>query len=66
MSANVDEWRGDFVYLNGRLQYLFANNFGIALGYQFMDVDVSRRQQHRQSEYDIESSGPSLLLSYGF
>jgi hypothetical protein len=66
MSANVDEWSGDFLYLNGRLQYLFANSFGMALGYQFTDVDVSRRQKRRQSEYDIEFSGPSLHLSYGF
>jgi hypothetical protein len=66
MSANVDEWNGDFLNLNGRLQYLFANNFGMALGYQFTDVDVSRRQKRRQSEYDLEFSGPSLHLSYGF
>jgi len=66
MSANVDEWSGDFLYLNGRLQYLFANSFGMALGYQFTDVDVSREQNRRQSEYDMEFSGPSLHLSYGF
>jgi hypothetical protein len=66
MSANVDEWSGDFLYLSGRAQYRFADKFGIALGYQFTDVDVSRRKHRRQSEYDIEFSGPSLHLTFGF
>jgi hypothetical protein len=66
MSANVDEWSGDFLYLFGRLQFLFTDKFGLALGYQFTDVDVSRDQRRRKSEYDMEFSGPSLQLTYGF
>jgi len=66
MSANVDEWSGDFLYLHGRLQYRFADKLGLALGYQFTDIDISRKKQRRQSEYDLEFSGPSLQLTYGF
>lgn len=66
MSANIDEWSGSFLYLNGRLQYLFTKRLGVALGYQFTDVDVSREQRRRDSEYDIEFSGPSVQLTFGF
>ena len=66
MSANIDEWSGDFLYLSGRVQFRFTDRLGVALGYQFTDVDVRRKQRNRQSEYDLEFSGPSLQLTYGF
>jgi hypothetical protein len=66
LSADIDEWNGDFTYLSARAHYLFSDRFGVSLGYQFTDVDVSRKQQRQSSEYDIEFKGPTLQLSLGF
>ncbi len=66
MSADIDEWSGDFLHLYGRLQFLFTDKLGVALGYQFTDLDVSRDRRRRKSQYDLEFSGPSLQLTYGF
>ena len=66
MSANVDEWDGSFGYLHLRTHLMIGQHLGVALGYQFTDVDVSRDRGRQSSEYDIEFSGPSLMLTLGW
>jgi len=65
-SANVDEWDGQFIYLHARTHYRFTEHFGIGMGYQLTDVDVTRERQRRESEYDVKFTGPTLHLTYGF
>ncbi len=63
MSANVDEWDGSFRYLHLRTHLRFNDHLGVALGYQLTDVDVSRDTGRRASRYNMEFSGPSLMLT---
>ncbi|MEP5567678.1 MAG: hypothetical protein ABJN62_07590 [Halioglobus sp.] len=65
-SANVDEWDGRFLYLHARTHFLVTERFGISAGYQRTDVDVKREQRRRESRYDIEFTGPTVHLTYGF
>ena len=64
LSFNVDEWDGEYLYLNARTEYRFTERFGIGLGYQFTDVDVERDTGDKKSEYAIDLRGPVLYLSY--
>ena len=66
LSANIDEWDGDFRYLNARTHYRFTERFGVSLGYQYTDVDVSRERERQSSEYDMEFKGPAVQFTYGF
>ena len=66
MSANVDEWDGSFSYIHLRTHFRLFENVGLALGYQFTDVDVSRERRRESSLYDIEFSGPSAMLTVSF
>jgi hypothetical protein len=66
LSANYDEWDGSFVYLNARMHLLVTERLGVGVGYQFTDVDVTRERRRQESEYDIEFSGPTLHVTFGF
>lgn len=64
MSANVDDWDGSFVYVHPRLYYRFGDHFGVALGYQYTDVDVSHQRKRVETQFEVQLRGPTLTLSY--
>jgi hypothetical protein len=66
LSANVDEWEGHFSYIHLRTHVRLWENVGLAIGYQFTDVDVSRDRRRNSSEYDIEFTGPSAMITLAF
>ena len=68
LSVDIDEWDGDFRYYKADLSYRFGGGFVASVGYQLTDMDVTRRDKRplRRSDYDLEFSGPSIHLSYGF
>lgn len=66
LSANYEDYEGDFIYIHTRLHYRFDNGIGLAAGYQFTDVDVSQRTSRKTTSFDIEFEGPTLQLSYSF
>jgi len=66
MSANVDEWDGSFTYIHLRTHFRLGQHVGLALGYQFTDVDVTRERSRASSEYDIEFNGPSAMITVSF
>ena len=66
LSADYEDYEGDFRYLHARLHYGFDNGLGLAVGYQYTDVDVSERTSTKTTSFDIEFSGPSVQLTYAF
>lgn len=68
LSVDIDEWDGNFRYYKADLSYHIGGGFVASLGYQVTDIDATRTQAgpRRRSDYDIEFSGPSFHLSYGF
>ena len=68
LSLDIDEWDGDFLYWKADISYRLSDGLNLSLGYQVTDIDVTRkqRQPRRRSGYDLEYSGPSIHLSYGF
>ncbi len=66
LSFALDEWDGDYLYLNARAEYRVTERFGIGLGYQFVDIDVERDTRDKKAEYVVDIRGPTLYLSYAF
>jgi hypothetical protein len=66
LSANYDNYDGDFLFLHARLLYRFEGGFGLSAGYQFTDIDVERDRSDGKNEYKIEFDGPTLQLIYTF
>ncbi len=66
VSANIDEWDGKFLFLHGRAAYRITEHLGLSVGYQFLDVDVTRSQPRKRQEYDIEFEGPTVTFTATF
>ena len=68
LSVDIDEWDGDFRYYSADLSYRLGERFQVFLGYQHTDMDATRTQRRaaRRSSYEIEFSGPSIHIGYGF
>jgi opacity protein-like surface antigen len=66
LSANVQDYSGDFVYAHLRGYYKFTENFGVSLGYQLTNIDISRDRARSDIAFDSELDGPSFTLTYSF
>lgn len=66
LSANVDDYSGDFFYGHLRGHYRFADNWTASLGYQYTDVDVERSRNLGTVAFDMVIKGPTLTVSWGF
>lgn len=64
LSAAYDEYDGKFTYLHLRTHYRLGERFGVAVGYQLTNVDVTRETKQKEINYDVEFSGPSLTFTY--
>ncbi|MEM6604827.1 MAG: hypothetical protein AAF671_03650 [Pseudomonadota bacterium] len=66
LSANIDEFEGDFTYAHLRGHYRVSDNFGVSLGYLYNEVDVTENRERGDLVYDIIFKGPSITLTFGF
>jgi hypothetical protein len=65
-SLKYDDYDGSFTYIHARAAYRMTEHFGVALGYQFLDMDFSVDRSRGEAGFDIEFDGPSLHLTYSF
>ncbi|EED32264.1 hypothetical protein NOR53_3322 [gamma proteobacterium NOR5-3] len=66
LSADVDDYSGDFVYGHLRASYQISDRFGASLGYQVTDIDITEARSRSKLSFDTEIDGPSLTLTYSF
>jgi hypothetical protein len=66
LSLSVDDYDGDYLYFNVLTEYRVTDNFGIGLSYQLSDLDITKESGNKSASFEVELSGPSLFLSYGF
>jgi hypothetical protein len=67
LSASYDDYDGRFIYLKAEANYYFHKRWGLNVGYQFTDVEVTDESSSRgQDDWDLEFQGPTISLSYGF
>lgn len=66
LSANVDDYSGDFVYAHLRAAFRIKESLAISLGYQVTEVDVTEDRPRGDLSFDVRVQGPTLTLTYGF
>ncbi|MFT4767898.1 MAG: hypothetical protein ACI8RN_001028 [Glaciecola sp.] len=66
LSADVNEYSGDFVYGHLRGHYQISDRFGASLGYQITNIDISQQRSRGELAFDTDLDGPTLTLTYSF
>jgi hypothetical protein len=66
LSLEYEQYDGSFTYLHARTVYRLTEHFGIALGYQFLDMELTVDRDRGDAGFDIQFNGPSLHLAYSF
>ncbi|QFU77301.1 hypothetical protein EY643_17450 [Halioglobus maricola] len=66
LSANYEDYDGDYLFLTALTEYRFTENFGIGASYQISEIDVTNDNGNRKRAFDIDQYGPSIYLTYGF
>ncbi len=66
LSAKVDEYDGSFAYVHLRGAYQFNDRFGVSLGYQYTDIDITQERSRSTLAFDVGLDGPTLTMTYGF
>lgn len=66
LSANIDNYEGDFIYAHLRANFQITDHFGIALGYQRTEVDITETRENSVVSFDVILNGPTLAVSYAF
>ena len=66
LSANYEDYEGDYLFLTLLTEYRFTDRFGIGLTYQISEIDVTHDKKRGSDSFDIDQYGPAIFVSYGF
>jgi hypothetical protein len=66
LSLNIDDLDGSYLYFDLSTEYRITERFGVGAGYQISKIDVEETKRDGYNDLDIEFSGPSIHLTYGF
>ena len=66
LSADYEDYSGAFTYVHVRTMYRLTEHFGMGVGYQHVDVDLTVDGSDVESGFDIQFSGPTAYLAYSF
>ncbi|WP_439106219.1 hypothetical protein [Congregibacter sp.] len=66
LSANVDEYEGNFRYAHLRGFYRMGKQFGVSLGYQITDIDIKQTRARSTIDLNAQLDGPTVTLTYSF
>ncbi len=66
LSANVDQYSGDFFYGNVRLQYQITQAFGLSAGFQHVSADIEETVDRGFNQFDMKFNGLTAAFSYLF
>jgi hypothetical protein len=66
LSANYDDYDGDYLFLTLLTEYRITDRFGVGFAYQVSEIDITKDKRNGSDSYDIDQYGPSIFISYGF
>ncbi|MEM9760659.1 MAG: hypothetical protein AAF933_15560, partial [Pseudomonadota bacterium] len=66
LSANVDNYSGDFIYAHLRAVYSVTDNIGLSLGYQYTEIDIVEERERGDLGFDVVLQGPTITLGFSF
>jgi hypothetical protein len=66
LSLNYEDYDGSFSYVHARTTYRLTERFGAAIGYQYVDMELTHDRQRGEAGFDIQFTGPAAYLAYSF
>ena len=66
LDLEYDDYAGDVWLLFAGVNYRLTDNLGLTAGYAYSDMEVEIDKDNSTDEYEIESSGFSVNLSWAF
>ena len=66
LSANIDNYSGDFTYAHLRAIYSINTSLAVSLGYQHTEIDIVEERKRGDIGYDVALKGPTITLGFSF
>ena len=66
LDLEYDDYAGHLWLLFAGINYRLTDNIGVTAGYAYSDLDVEIDKDNSTDEYEIESSGLNITLSWAF
>ena len=66
LSLEIDNIDGKYLYADIGTEYRITDRFGIGAAYQISEIDVTNDKSDGFDKLDVDFSGPSIYLTYGF
>ena len=63
---DYNDYSGNLLALTANLEYRVTRHFGVGVGYNYFDMDLTIDQSNRKDKYDLKYKGPILYMSAGF
>lgn len=66
LDVTMDDYRGRLLYLQARTEYRISESWGVGVGYQLTDVDVSKDRSNGKDKYEVDFEGALVYLTYNW
>jgi hypothetical protein len=66
LSLGIDDYDGAVLNAQAAVSYRFTENFGIGVGYRYVDYDLDVEKQNYVASFDYQFWGPSIFIEAGF
>ena len=63
---DYNDYSGNLVTVVANLEYRLTDHFGIGVGYNYVDMDLTIDKSSRKDKYDLEYKGPVAYVSASF
>lgn len=60
------DYSGKLVTLAANLEYRLTDHFGVGVGYNYVDMDLTIDKSNRKDKYDLDYKGPVAYVSASF
>ncbi len=66
LSLGIDDYDGSVLNAQAAVSYRFSKNFGVGVGYRYVDYDLDVEKTNYVASFDYKFWGPSIFLEAGF
>ena len=63
---DYNDYSGHLLALTANLDYRITRNFGVGVGYNYFDMDLTIKHKSRKDKYDLDYKGPVVYMAAGF
>jgi len=66
LSLGVGDYDGSILNAQAAVSYRFTDNFGIGVGYRYVDYGLDVEKDTYVASFDYQFNGPSIFIEAGF